>query len=191
MKDVFSDDFNDAPEQRDFSDLIPKGTIASIRITVRPGGAGDGGWLKRSKDGGCEMLDLEFVLVDGEYARRKFWANMVIAGTTDGHSKAAEINRSRLRAILESARGIKPDDTSAEAREKRKASIADFDGLTFIGKVGIEPGTPRGNGEDGISSSRRRARKHRLATKPLWFQSRSRRGRHEQAQALATLDLRH
>jgi hypothetical protein len=147
MKDFFSNDFNDAPEQRDF-DLVPKGTIASIRITVRPGGAGDGGWLKRSKDGACEMVDLEFVLVDGEYARRKFWENMVVAGTTDGHAKAAEISRSRLRAILESARGIMPDDTSAEAREKRKASIAGFDGLTFIGKVGIEPGTPRGNGEN-------------------------------------------
>jgi hypothetical protein len=147
MRDLFSNDFNDAPEQRDF-DLVPKGTIASMRVTVRPGGAGDGGRLKRSKDGACEMLDLEFVLVDGEYARRKFWENMVVAGTTDGHAKAAEISRSRLRAILESARGIMPDDTSAEAREKRKASIADFDGLTFIGKVGIEPGTPRGNGEN-------------------------------------------
>ena len=69
MKDFFSNDFNDAPEQRDFG-LVPKATIATIRITVRPGGAGDGGWLKRSKDGACEMLDVELVIVDGEYARR-------------------------------------------------------------------------------------------------------------------------
>jgi hypothetical protein len=140
-------DFNDAPEQREF-DLVPKGTVASIRITVRPGGAGDGGWLKRSKDGASEMLDLEFVLIDTRCARRKFWENMVVAGTTDGHAKAAEISRSRLRAILESARGIKPDDTSAEAREKRRATYQDFDGLTFIGKIGIEKGEPRGNGEN-------------------------------------------
>jgi hypothetical protein len=140
-------DFNDAPEQREF-DLVPKGTVASIRITVRAGSAGEGGWLKRSKDGGCEMLDLEFVLIDTEFARRKFWANLVVSGTTDGHAKAAEISRSRLRAILESARGIKPDDSSAEARAKRKATYQDFDGLTFIGKIGVEKGESRGNGEN-------------------------------------------
>jgi hypothetical protein len=139
-------DFNEAPEQREF-ELVPKGTVASIRITVRPGGAGEGGWLKRSKDGGCEMLDLEFALVDTEYARRKFWTNLIVSGTTAGHAKAAEISRSRLRAFLESARGIKPDDNSAEAREKRRANYQDFDGLTFIGKIGVEKGEPRGNGE--------------------------------------------
>jgi len=47
-------DFNDAPEQREF-DLIPKGTVATLRITLRPGGAGDGGWLKRSADGGWRL----------------------------------------------------------------------------------------------------------------------------------------
>jgi hypothetical protein len=92
------------------------------------------------------MLDLEFVLVDTEFARCKFWANLVVSGTTAGHAKAADISRSRLRAILESARGIKPDDTTAVAREKRKATYQDFDGLTFIGKIGVEKGEPRGDG---------------------------------------------
>jgi predicted DNA-binding transcriptional regulator AlpA len=81
-------------------------------------------------------------------SRGLLWENMVVGGTTDGHARAAEISRGRLRAILESARGIKPDDTSADAREKRKASIADFDGLTFIGKIGVEKGESRGNGEN-------------------------------------------
>ena len=44
---------------------FPAGTVATVQLTVRPGGAGEGGWLKRSKDGNSEGLDCEFVLLDG------------------------------------------------------------------------------------------------------------------------------
>ena len=47
------------------------------------------------------MLDLEFVVVDGPQVKRKLWDRMVINGVTDGHAKAAEISRGRLRAIIE------------------------------------------------------------------------------------------
>ena len=140
-------DFNDAPEQREF-DLISTGTVVTLRITLRPGGAGDGGWLKRSADGGCEMLDIEYVLLEGPFAKRKFWENLVVGGTTDRHAKAADISRGRLRAMLESARGVLPDDKSDEARQKRRAEYADLDGLSFIGKIGVKKGERRGNGEN-------------------------------------------
>ena len=55
---------SEAPPQRDF-DLIPDGTIATVQLTIRPGGAGEGGLLKRSANGDCEMLDCEFIVVDG------------------------------------------------------------------------------------------------------------------------------
>jgi hypothetical protein len=131
-------DYTEAQEQR--GDVIPDGTIATVQMTVRPGGAGEGGLLKRSKDGGCEMLDCEFVVTDGPHVKRKFWENMVIVGTTDGHTKAAEITRGKLRAILESARGIKPNDKGSEARKARTAELSDFDGLCFIVKIGVEKG---------------------------------------------------
>ena len=92
------------------------------------------------------MLDAEFVVVDGPHAKRKLWESLIISGTTDGHTKAAEISRGRLRAILESARGIKPNDTSKEAREARTAELGDFDGLRFIAKIGIEKGRPKNDG---------------------------------------------
>ena len=92
------------------------------------------------------MLDLEFVVVDGPQAKRKLWERMVISGTTDGHAKAAEISRGKLRAILESARGIKPGDVSPEARKARTAEFSDFDGLRFIAKIGIEKGSPKNDG---------------------------------------------
>jgi hypothetical protein len=141
-------DYTDAPPPRDF-DLIPHGTVATIVMHIRPGNVGEDGMLKRSKDGGCEMLDAEFVVADGEFKRRKFWGNMILAGTTDGHAKAAEISRGMLKTVIESAHGINPDDLSPEARAARTVSLAHFDGLTFIGKIGIEKGglKPGGNGE--------------------------------------------
>ena len=56
--------FNDAEPQRSF-DVIPDGTIATVRMTVRPGSAGEDGWLRRSKDGNSEALDCEFGVLDG------------------------------------------------------------------------------------------------------------------------------
>jgi hypothetical protein len=137
-------DYSEAQSQREI-DLIPHGTIATLQLTVRSGGAGEDGMLKRSQDGLCEMLDLEFVVVEGEYVRRKFWERFVLVGTTDGHARAIEISRGKLRAILESARGIKPDDVSPEARAARTVKLADFDAMRFIGKIGIEKGKDKGN----------------------------------------------
>jgi hypothetical protein len=131
-------DYNTADGQRDL-DVIPNGTIAVVQLNIRPGDAGEDGMLRRSKDGGCEMLDCEFVVVEGPHAKRKFFSNAVLSGTTDGHAQAADITRSRLRAILESARGIKPTDVSEAAKKARIAEYRDFDGIRFLAKIGIEP----------------------------------------------------
>ena len=132
-------DFNDADTQRNF-DVIPNGTIATVRMTVRPGSAGEDGWLRRSKDGNSEMLDCEFVVLDGPFAKRKFWMLFTVDGTTQGHAEAAKISASKLRAILESARGIRPDDKSDTATQARRiGSYGDLNGLSFIARVGVEP----------------------------------------------------
>jgi hypothetical protein len=138
-------DYSEASPPRDV-ELIPHGTIATVQMRIRPGDAGEDGLLKRSARGDCEMLNLEFVVVDGPYARRKFWENMILAGTTDGHAKAAEISRGRLRTIIESARGIKPDDLTPQARAARTAALKDFDSLSFIAKIGVEKGKPKNDG---------------------------------------------
>jgi hypothetical protein len=138
-------DYSTAPPPRDM-ELIPIGTIASVQMHIRPGNAGEGGLLKRSAKGDCEMLDCEFVLIDGPCARRKFWTNLVLEGTTAGHAEAAEVSRGTLRRILESARNIRPDDMSDEARKRRTADLKDFDNIICIVKVGIEKGKPRNDG---------------------------------------------
>jgi hypothetical protein len=132
-------DFNTAGEQRSF-DVIPDGTTAVVQMHIRPGHAGPDGLLKRSKNGEAEGIDAEFIVVEGEYAKRKLWSFMITAGSTDGHSQAADITTRRLRAILESARGIKPTDVSEAAKKARVAeTFADFDGIRFMCKLGVEP----------------------------------------------------
>jgi hypothetical protein len=133
-------DFNTASEQRDF-DVIPVGTIAVVQLKIRAGNVGEDGLLSRSKKGDCEGLHCEFTVVEGPHAKRKFFGFMVLSGTTDGHAQAADITRSRLRAILESARGIKPQDVSEAAKKARVAEYRDFDGIRFIARIGVENGT--------------------------------------------------
>lgn len=131
-------DFNNAQEQRE-GGLIADGTVAVVHMTVRPGNAGEGGWLKRSKNGDSQAMDCEFTVVEGPFAKRKFWSLFTVEGTTEGHAKAAEISASRLRGILESAKGIRPDDESDVAKAARRVnSWGDFDGMRFVAKIGIE-----------------------------------------------------
>jgi hypothetical protein len=134
-------DFNSAPEQRS-GELIPEGTVAPVHLTLRPGNSGDGGWLRRSKDGGAFMLDCEFTVIEGPHAKRKFWALYIVNGTTEGHQKAAEISTSRLRAILESVRGVRPDDDTPKARLARQLQdgYGELDGMRFVAKIGVELG---------------------------------------------------
>jgi hypothetical protein len=138
-------DYTDAPPPRDFG-LIPHGTIATVTIHLRAGGAGEDGMLKRSAKGDCEMLDAEFTVIDGAYSKRKFWGYFVLHGETAGHEKAAEISRGTLRAILDSALGLKPDDASPKARAARTVSLKDFEGRTFIARIGVEEGREKNDG---------------------------------------------
>lgn len=133
-------DFSTAETQRS-GELIPDGTVLPVHATLRPGGAGDGSWLKRNKAGDCLMMDMEFVVLDGPYAKRKFWTLMTVDGQTEGQQKAVAISHSRLRAILESAKGVDPSDESAEAIKARQvAGYQDFDGIRFVAVVGVEKG---------------------------------------------------
>jgi hypothetical protein len=132
-------DFNDAGEQRTF-DVIPADTVATLQLKIRPGQASDDSWLRQSKAGDSVALDVEFTVVDGPYAKRKFWTLFTVDGATAGHKTAREISFARLRAILESARGIKPDDHRDDAKKARQTNgWGDFNGIRFIGKIGIEP----------------------------------------------------
>ena len=130
-------DFNTAGEQRV---VIPAQTICMLQMTIRRGGAGDDGWLKRAADGASEGLDCEFTVVDGPYAKRKLWQLFTLRGTTEGHAEAGRISRDTLRAILESAKGIRFGDNGETAKNARKVSSwADFDQIRFLARLGVRP----------------------------------------------------
>jgi hypothetical protein len=130
-------DFNNAGAQRTF-DVIPDNTICTIRLNIKPGGAGPDGNLTLSKKGDSSHLACECVVVDGEYAKRKFWPRYTIEGAN--HKDAIEISNKLFKAILESVRGIKPTDTSDAAKAARKIQgWGDLDALRFDARIGIEP----------------------------------------------------
>ena len=68
-------DFNDAQTN---TNLIPKGTLAKVRLTIRPGGFDDpsqgwtGGYATRGSTGAV-YLNGEFTVLEGQYARRKIF----------------------------------------------------------------------------------------------------------------------
>jgi hypothetical protein len=130
-------DFTRVGDQRSF-EVIPDNTICTVQMTVRPGSVGDGGWLTRAKDGNSEHLNCEFVVVDGPHAKRKFWDRLTVTGTN--HAEAIDIATRRLKAILLSARGVRPDDNSDAAKAAlRLRNYGDFDGLRFVARLGTEP----------------------------------------------------
>jgi hypothetical protein len=137
-------DYTDAPPPS--FDLIPSDTVATVSIHIRAGNVGEDNMLKRSKEGDCEMLDLEFTVVDGSYKGRKFWQYLIITGTTDGHKKMAVDSLGVLKAILDSALGLKPKDVSAEARAARTVGVKKFEGMNFMAKIGVEAGGPKNDG---------------------------------------------
>jgi hypothetical protein len=136
-------DYSDAPPPRAL-ELIAPNIVATMSLHILGGGAGEDGALKRSKDGRCEMLALEITLLDGEFAKRKVFENWIVEGVD--HAKAIEISRSRIKAVLDSALGLDPKDVSPQARAARTRSYKELEGLVFIGKTGIEKGTPKNDG---------------------------------------------
>ena len=139
-------DFNDA---RQNANLVPKGTIAKVRLTIRPGGFDDpsqgwtGGYAKRGTTGAV-YLDAEYTVLEGPFARRKVWS--MIGLYSPKGPDWANMGRSLVRGILNSARGLSDKDNSPEAQNARRiAGFADLDGIEFVARIDV--GTDA-NGED-------------------------------------------
>ena len=136
-------DFNDAEAQQGAFDLIPKGTIVPLRMSIKPGGHDDHsqGWTEgyatQSFDTGAVYLACEFVVTAGPFAKRKMWSNIGLhsaKGPTWG-----QMGRSFIRAALNSARNVNPQDNSPQASAARRInSCADLDGIEFIARVDVE-----------------------------------------------------
>lgn len=139
---LYNLDMNTAGEQLGGSEVIPAGTLAKLHMTIRPGGVGPEGWLTASKTSDAVYLNAEFTVMEGEFAKRKVWQNLTVAGgklDERGQSKAAGISKATLRAVLESALGIHPKDESPGAQAARRVgSYGAFSGLEFAARLGVQ-----------------------------------------------------
>lgn len=139
-------DFNDAKQN---SNLIPKGAIAKVRLTIRPGGFDDpsqgwtGGYARRGSTGSV-YLDVEYTVLEGPYAKRKVWS-MIGLYSPNGPGWG-NMGRGFVRGVLNSARGLSDKDNSPEAQNARRISgLGDLDGIEFVARIDVGKDS---NGED-------------------------------------------
>lgn len=135
-------DFNDTPLPSVF-ELIPQGTLVKVRLTLCPGGYDDpdqgwtGGYATCHPRTGSVYLNVEFTVLAGEYARCKLRSRIGLfspKGPTWG-----QMGRAFIRAMLCSARGIHPKETSPEAKQALCIQgFAALDGLVFLAPVDWE-----------------------------------------------------
>lgn len=148
-------DLSDSQPQREFGDTIPDGTFCKLVMTIRPGGWPkeptpgiepiDMGLFKASappKD--TVYLDCEFTVVAGSYQHRKVFQNFTVRGgklDEKGNSKAWNITKDALRAMIDSALGLDPKDESPATKQRRIVrGFKDFDGMPIYAKIGVEEG---------------------------------------------------
>ena len=119
--------------------LIKKGNHVTEEFTD--------GWATLSKAGTSIYLACEFVILSGEYEHRKVWSNIGLCNMnsrlgTEG-DRYADIGRSMIKAILDSANSLHPTDKSPKAEKLRTIkSFADLDNLIFVAEITIDD---RGN----------------------------------------------
>ena len=142
-------DLNDV-EPINSSELLPDGSFVKVAMAIRPGGVGghtgiDKGLLKASNTPGSDVLslDCEFTVVEGPFARRKFWQLFTVTGgkvDDKGASIGWNISKRIFRAMIDSALGLDPEDMSEAAKAKRQLrGLADLNGISFVAKVAVEP----------------------------------------------------
>jgi len=142
---------NDAGPQQGNHDLLPAGPYHFGAIVI-PGGAGLDGFLRREKKNPrVLMMEVECKVTDGDYANRRVWdyIPVEIDQSTDGNlapipadqlskiQSRVRRGRAKLRALLDSAFELQPNDDSDAAQKKRELdSYGAVHGLKFYAQVG-------------------------------------------------------
>jgi hypothetical protein len=159
-------DLNDTESQS--PSVIPDG-VYQLEIKLRPGSAGPDGLLKVARNLRSLMLVLECIVIaevrksaviNSDHAKRRVWDYITVdydesddpdlppieADKLDNYKTSVRMGRARLRAILDSAYALMPNDTSDAARQKRMLdSYTALSGLRFFAEVT----TRKGNGGYG------------------------------------------
>lgn len=155
-------DFNTAQSTSNSSyGLIPRGTIAKVKLKIKPGGYSDeskgltGGYASLGHYSGSIYLKCEYTIIAGKYKRRKIWS-MIGLFSPKNDNAWGNMGRSFIRSILNSSHGFTDSDKSPEAIKARKVeSFADLDGLEFVVRIDVKHDTKGGtDGNDKNDISR-------------------------------------
>jgi hypothetical protein len=137
-------DLNTAQALKSF-EVIPHGEIVVVRTLIKPGGYNDpsrhytDGLVTHNAATGTMYLAMEYTIIAEKYKGRKVWGQIGL------HSPKgptwAEMGRSFIRALIDSSKGLAPDDISPNAQEARRISgFKDLDNLVFVAKIDVETG---------------------------------------------------
>jgi len=131
--------FNDAKDQVSY-ELIPNKTIAKVRLLLKKGNhvtkEWPDGYATLSKTGTSIYLACEFIILSGEYENRKVWSNIGLH--SDKSPLYAEIGRSMIKSILNSACCLHSKDKSPEAEKQRQIkSFAGLNNLICVAEITI------------------------------------------------------
>ena len=126
---------NDAASQ--LAANIPAGTIAPVRLTIKPGGhtdiaqGWDGGFATQNPTTGSVYLSCEFTVLGGDYDKEKVYS-LIGLYSTNGESWGNS-GRSFMRGIINSAYGLGDKDASPDTQKIRNIqSLGDLDGIEFV-----------------------------------------------------------
>jgi len=146
---------NDADDQD--RSVMPPGAYW-MKARVRPGNTGPDGLLRLAKNGFSLMLNLELVVIDDDEWRGKKIFDLITCELQEYDSDdplsppplaadklanlqtSVRMGRSRLKAMLNSAYGLMPNDDSDQAKASRTIEGYDaFDGLCLMAQVDVQP----------------------------------------------------
>lgn len=150
-------DFNTAHSTSSSSyGLIPKGTLAKVKLKIKAGGYSDeskgltGGYASLGHYSGSIYLKCEYTVIAGKYKGRKIWS-MIGLFSHKNDNAWGNMGRSFIRSILNSSHGFTDGDKSPEAIKARQVeSFADLDGLEFVVRIDVKKDTD-GNDKNDIS----------------------------------------
>jgi hypothetical protein len=144
--------YNDADDQTDRS-VIPNGTY-QLKVAIKRGGHGPDNMLRLAKNLRGLMLECSYTVVNNdEHAGHKIWDYITVefdetdspefpleSDRLDGYRGQVRRGRARVKAILNSAFGLDPEDKSEAAQAKRDfASHGALTGLVFWGEIETKP----------------------------------------------------
>jgi hypothetical protein len=137
--------------------LIPNGTIAKVRMTIKRGNYNDpeqgwtDGYASKSIISGSIFLDVEYTVLEGKYAKRKVWG--LIGLQSNNGPEWNNIGKAFIKGIINSAKGISSRDTSEAAVATRSIeSFAPLDGIEFVARINVTK-DPRGESRNEIRTA--------------------------------------